>query len=63
VSGVHCPSPSGGLDPLSQAARAGDAAGLPAEQEAEELEGDYMWDQEYAWNQLVGGAGAAAVMP
>ncbi|KIZ07667.1 hypothetical protein MNEG_0282 [Monoraphidium neglectum] len=42
------------LVPLAglKAARAGDAAGLPAEQEAEELEGDYMWDQEYAWNQL-----------
>lgn len=38
---------------VMQAAHAGDAAGLPPEQDVDDLEGDYLWDQEYAWSQLV----------
>lgn len=40
--------PKAGLE----AARAGDAEGLPAEQGVDELEGDYLWDHEYTWSQL-----------
>jgi len=41
--------------PPPQAARAGDPTRVPLEQSVEDLEGDYLWDQEYAWTQLVGG--------
>jgi hypothetical protein len=44
-----------------QAAQAGDPAGLPAEQEVEDIEGQYQWDQEYAIStqavRVLGGGG------
>ncbi|GBF92417.1 RNA polymerase II-associated factor [Raphidocelis subcapitata] len=39
--------PKGALE----SARAGDPSGLPPSQSAGDLEGDYLWDQEYAWSQ------------